>query len=180
MTSWNCIFTFLYFNFGLLELNPGELYQNLAKVLSQKNTEIYSFKLKAGKTLFFIPHTPLKGNYFCIILCKKYFYKASSNNGVLWHAASIQRDLKVWSRHSYKPYFKRVGSCRFITRIYLYGLKHGPLLQDSTQGLIHLWWEIFSFQPALNQSNSLDRCVLYSSNTFLTKCYYLNRRIYQR
>lgn len=74
MTNWNCILTFLYFNFGFLELNPGELYQNLAKVLSQKNTEIYSFKLKAGKILFFIPHNPPRRNYFYITLCKKYYF----------------------------------------------------------------------------------------------------------
>lgn len=80
MTNWNCILTFLYFNFGFLELNPGELYQNLAKVLSQKNTEIYSFKLKAGKILFFIPHPPQGEIIFISLFVKNIIFTASSNN----------------------------------------------------------------------------------------------------
>lgn len=80
MTNWNCILTFSYFNFGFLELNPGELHQNLAKVLSQKNRDLQFQAESSQDTIFHPPHPP-KEKLFCMTLCKKYyFYKASSNN----------------------------------------------------------------------------------------------------
>lgn len=136
--------------------------------------------LKAVKKLSFIPAQ--REIIFVSLFVKNIiFTRQVVATGVLWHTARIHSDLKVWSWHCYKPYFKTVGSCRFITGIYLYGLKCGPLLQDSTQGLIHLWWEIFSFQPALNQSEILWTDVCYIQVTlFLQNTTIFIRRIYQR
>lgn len=63
------------------------VYQNLAKALSQKNTQIYSFKLKAVKKLSFI--STRREIIFVSLHKKYYFYKASGSN---------------WSALTYCPY----------------------------------------------------------------------------
>lgn len=54
------------------------------------------------------------------------------------------------------------------------------LLQNSTQALIHLWWGNLVSASSKPVRNSLNKCMLYSSNTFLVKYNCFIGRIYQR
>lgn len=76
------------------------------------------------------PSSSQKSNDFFVPLFVKIiiFTRQVVARGVLWPAASIHSDLRHGHGTVTDHNLKRVGSCPFITRIHIYGLKPGPLL----------------------------------------------------